>query len=767
MLVARRRILSTIVFATPVVVALIQLPRAHAQQAAPGSAESGSTGRRIATARRTAHPPIIDGAPDDAVWAEATPLGDFIQSDPFEGQPATERTEVRILYDDKNIYVGVTCFDSEPSLIVTSDTRRDADMSAMDSFQLIFDTFHDRQNGFVFGTNAAGSQYDAQIRNEGETQQVSAGPGLASVGAGGGGTGGNNAGAGVNVNWDADWDVKSRVSDVGWTAEFRIPFRTLRYGAPPQVWGLNLTRQIRRKREQDYWSPVSRAHSLFRLSSAGDLVGLNVDPPRNFKLLPYAISNTNRAYGSARKITNDVNNDWGIDAKYGVTPSLNLDLTYNTDFAQVEADQQQINLTRFNLVFPEKRPFFLENAGLFAFGKSGEAELMYSRRIGISDDGELVPIRGGARVSGKAGDINVGVMNMQTEAVGRTPANNFTAVRANKELPKRSRIGAIFTNRSATGDRIGGADWNRAWGVDGKLGMGEALTFNGWAARTETPGFTGSQHAYSGAVEYNTKDNRDYLQYDVIGQQFNPEVGFLQKTGGYQVLSAGWFEHWRNKRIRALGFRELLPHQSYQRFTRATDGTLLTATIHNDMHLDWENGNYISPAVNIDWDRLDRPFEIYPGVVVPPGSYRAPHTAFQMNTDKKKPFWANLGHQWGGFLSGHQNSMAPSVSFRQGANLVTSLTWVRNDIHLPQGAFKTNLGTIRVAYNFSPLLSVQSLVQYNDRTSRWSTNLRFGWLDTAGTGLFVVYNDTEGMNGLGPINRSLILKYSRQFDVLQ
>ena len=285
-----------------------------------------------------------------------------------------------------------------------SDTSRDAGLGDQDSFQVIFDTFQDRQNGFVFGTNAAGIQYDAQVRNQGEPA----------------------------TSWDGSWEVRTQTGEGGWTAEFRIPLRTLRYGPPPQTWGINFMRNIQRARERAYWAPMPRQFNLSRLSSAGDLRGLQLAAPRNFKLLPYAVSSANRNFTPGSET--DLDGDFGLDAKFGVTGSLNLDLTYNTDFAQVEVDTQQINLTRFNLRFPEKRPFFLENAELFAvgasgggFGGGGDLDLFFTRRIGLDEDGQLVPIKGGARLSGKTGGYNIGLMNMQTEAVAQRPGNNFTA----------------------------------------------------------------------------------------------------------------------------------------------------------------------------------------------------------------------------------------------------------------------------------------------------------------------------------------------------
>jgi hypothetical protein len=346
-------------------------------------------------------------------------------------------------------------------------------------------------------------------------------------------------------------------------------------------------------------------------------------------------------------------------------------------------------------------------------------------------------------------------------------SHNWTALRVSRELPNRSYIGGIFTNRSATGRNTGANDWGRTFGVDGKWGISPRVTFGAFAARSETPGTTKPQHAIDASLNYNASLRRDNIGYTEVADGFNPEMGFIQRAGGYRGLSAGWNEQWRWKGIRDAGFRELNPHMTFVRYWNYVGGGLLTSTLHIDNHLDWENGYFWSPAFNIDWDGLDKPFEIYPGVVVPAGTYTEPHTAWRVNTDAKKPIWLSAQSQVGRFLSGHQNSEAPALNFRSGSNLVTSLTWTRNAINLPQGAFVTNLGNLRITYNLSTTRYVQSLIQYNDKTSRWSTNLRFSWIDSAGTGLFLVYNDTEGLNGLGPVNRAFIVKFSRQVDVLR
>ncbi len=717
--------------------------------------------RKRTVATRVATIPVVDGALDEAIWQEATIVTDFVQTEPVEGQPASERTEVRILYDDQAIYIGVICFDSEPSRIITTDSRRDSGLGDMDSFQMILDTYHDQQNGFVFGTNAVGTQYDAQIRNEG---QSGGGGGAPTLGRTSGGSGG-----GVNVNWDGSWDVKALITDTGWTAEFVIPLRTLRYGPPPQVWGLNFTRNIQRKRETVYWSPVSRIYNLTRLSSAGELRELSVATPRNLKIMPYALGSANRSFSAASDTS--YGNDFGVDAKFGVTTSLNLDLTYNTDFAQVEVDEQQINLTRFNVLFPEKRPFFLENRGLFAVGKNGEVDLFFSRAIGIDESGELVPIKGGGRLTGKASGINIGLLNMQTDSLltGETlvtAPNNFSAVRISKDLRNRTTVGGIFVNRSATGDLAGDGNWNRTWGLDGRLGIGEEITFQGFAARTETPGALQSEHAFSGGGEYRTRLFRTDFNYTEVAEDFNPEVGFLERSTEYRQVSTGYHYNLRTQGLTGLGFRELRPHATYESFWDF-DGFQETGTVHMDVHMDWENGNFFSPAVNRQYEGLVEPFEVYPGVVVPPGQYAGFHTAFAGNTDRRKAFSFSGNWNYGEFLSGNQNVIVPALTYRIGGTFSTSLRWQRSDIDLPQGAFVTNLGTFRATYNFNTLVNVQGLVQYNDRTDRWSTNIRFNWQQTAATGLYVVYNDTETLNGLGPVNRAFIVKYSHMFDVLQ
>ena len=382
----------------------------------------------ISPVSRTIKLPILDGnVLNDEAWSSIPPIVSFTQKSPDEGQVVTEQTAVRVMYSDYMFYVSVVCYDTDPNGIVISDTRRDAALNNTDSFIFILDTFQDQKNGFVFGTNAGGIEYDAQVSGGGEGMSISST--RQSVGTG----------ANFNINWDAAWEVKTEIGDYGWSAEFAIPFKTLRFsGEKDQSWGANFQRTIARKNEHAYWSPIPRQFSINRLASAGTITGINVPSNRNVKLMPYGLANQNNVKRDESYITSG--QDFGLDAKVGVTSSLTLDLTYNTDFAQVEADEQQINLDRFSLFFPEKRAFFLENAGLFSSGENTyygpDIEMFFSRRIGIVN-GNQVPILGGGRLTGDVAGMKVGLLNMRTQKVKDvSDGDNYGVFRIRKELPK-------------------------------------------------------------------------------------------------------------------------------------------------------------------------------------------------------------------------------------------------------------------------------------------------------------------------------------------
>lgn len=706
--------------------------------------------------------PAVDGnVLDDPVWRGVPPITDFWQTAPDAGQPASERTEVRIVYTDTAIYFGVVLMDRSPTLTV-SDSRRDSPLDDTDSFRILLDTYRDRQNGFVFATTPSGLEYDGQVTNEG---------GGMNLGGGGGGGGGGRqlggSGGGFNINWDGAWTVRTTTSDEGWSAEFEIPFRTLRYApGPDREWGLNFQRTIRRRNEVAYWSPLPFQFNLMRVSMAGTLTGLDLSTPRNLKLIPYVLGEARRR--AARGAGATTFGDAGLDAKYSLTPSLTLDVTFNTDFAQVEVDEQQINLDRFNLFFPEKRPFFLENAGLFAVGSSGEAEVFFSRRIGISPAGEAIPILGGARLSGRAGPVNIGVLNMQTDDDnGRFTANNFTVGRVRHDFRGRSNIGAIFVARQATGPQAGLDNRNHAFAVDGRWGVGRTGLVSGFAARTATPGLSSGQHAYRVEARNETQPLTLSLGYTETGRHFNPETGFLSRPGGFRKLEALAFSRLRPQALSK--FQEIRPHTIYRAYWNH-DGFQETGFWHIDSHWELKSSAEFHTGMNLTREGVLRPFEIFPGVIVPAGTYDHTEAQLVFQTNQGAPVYASLRFTGGGFFGGTRVGVSPSLRIRLGEAFNTEVSWDRNDIDLGGGSFVTNLVRHRASYSFSPRVFAQSLVQYNDRANSWSTNFRFGWLQQANTGVFVVYTDSHLIEDdrfmPRPADRSFIVKISRMFDVL-
>jgi hypothetical protein len=724
----------------------------------PANDGAPPTEKPVARALRSPEPPLVDGdVLNDAAWATVPAIEGFWQITPNEGEPASERTIVKILHTDTTLYVGVICYDRTPAAIISSESRRDAPLDNSDSFQVIFDTYRDTQNGFVFGTNPAGLEYDAQVTNEG------AGTGFGNFAGGGRQFGGS--GGGFNINWDAAWQVRTRVGDYGWSAEFAIPFRTLRYpSGDVQSWGLNFQRNIRRRNETAFWSPLPRQFNLYRLSEAGTLVGLQIPSQRNLKISPYVLGQ----FKTADAIDDTWLGDIGGDVKYSVTPSLTLDATVNTDFAQVEVDDLQINLDRFNLFFPEKRPFFLENAGLFSVGNSGQAELFFSRRIGIAPDGSVVPIRGGGRLSGKVGAFDVGVLNMQTGArPGVLAANNFTVGRVARELPNRSRVGAIAVNRAATGAFAGADDHNQTFGVDGRWGIGRNGLVDGWIGKTRTPGRLGNDWAFNGGAAYNSERWRLTTEYTEVQQNFNPEVGFLRRRA-YRTGSMFVF---RTVRFGDNKFRlhEWRPHVMGNGTWGIADGLHESGRWHIDQHFEFKNSTEIHTGMNLTHEGVRQSFEISPGVFVAPGKYD--HAEAQIVLRTNEGHWVSVSNTLtaGGFFGGNRVSVNPTLRLRAGETFNAEFGLDFNDVDLPWGRFQANLYRTRLSYSFTTRMYAQTLIQYNSQVRLWSTNLRFGWLQDANTGLFLVYNDTQDYSGRDPITlgRTFTVKFSRMFDLLR
>ena len=716
---------------------------AHAQ-----ATSLSNTPRPVANANALSSEPVIDGdVLNDPAWQNAEPITDLIQIQPNSGLNATQRTEVFVGYTDEAIYIGVIAHDTNPELIIATDSRRDSSLTDTDAIRIMIDGLLDRQNGFVFGTNPAGVEYDGQVTREGAGQFISGGEG------------------GFNLNWDAPWTVNSQIGDYGWSTEMRIPFSTLRYGtAEEQTWGFNVERRIRRNNEIAYWAPMSQDRDILRVSEAGSVEGIRPPKQRNLQITPYVLGR----YNEGGDLTNsESDSDFGVDLKYSITPSLTLDATYNTDFAQVEVDDVQVNLDRFNLFFPEKRPFFLENAGQFTVGNPREVELFFSRRIGIAS-GSPVPIEGGLRLSGKVGPTtNVGLLYMGSEAVdGVISGNNYGVVRINQELKNRSSIGMLFVDRDGDGSLNGnpGEDENQTYAIDGRWGIGRNLLLQAWAAQTDTPELDGDDRAFALNGDFNNADWSASLGYTEVQENFNPEVGFLSRSS-YRKWTGRILRRYRPKDFGNIF--ELRPHISYNGFWDF-EGFQETGFLHVDNHWEFRNGMEIHTGMNFTREGVKEPFDIVDGVTVQPGTYDHSEVMLQYLGDRSAPLNFSMLAIIGGRFGGDRVRLTPTLRYRIGEKFSSELAYIYNDFDLPveNGKFTANLARLRLSYSFTPRILIQLLSQYNEQADTFSNNVRFSWLQSANAGLFIVYNEIDERGiGAPPRGREFIIKYSRIFDV--
>lgn len=696
--------------------------------------------------------PIIDGnVINDKIWNSIFPITSMTQVTPNFGEPSSEKTEIRLAYTDRNLYVSVVGFDSDPSKIVVSDSKRDADLNDEDSFLFILDTYNDFQNGFLFGTNSDGMQYDAQIDNEGignfnpNSRQK-------------GGTLG-----GTNVNWDASWEVKTIKGDFGWSAEFSIPLNSLRFlPGENKTWGLNFQRNISKNSETSFWASLPLGFDIKRVSISGKLKGLDLKSPKNLKIIPYTIGNA-----SYQKLDNQtdvsVDLDAGFDIKYSLTPGLTLDLTYNTDFAQVEVDEQQVNLDRFNLFFPEKRAFFLENAGQFSVGSPGEVDLFFSRRIGIGDEGQVVPIKGGGRISGKIGQTNVGILNMVTDEISdqNIYENNFSVARVNHDFNNsRSSLGVVYVGKNEMGDS--NKHYNNVYAIDGKLGLGKKADITGFFSKSDSPGIDSSDHSFKLIANYNWDGWRINAGYTEVGEGFNPEVGFLMRS----AFKKPEFIVFKQIRLKDFGpLLEVRPHIAHRSYFDFQD-RLVSSWTHIDNHWVWPSGFEIHTGVNITSEGVFDAFKIS-DVEIPSGEYYHNELQLYIKSNPNTALSFTSRTVIGGYYGGDRFLFSNNIKYRIGNKFNSTLNLDYTKLNLENGDINALISGLRLSYSFSPKMYLQSLIQYNNVTNVTSVNTRFGMLQTANSGLFIVINFIKDSDWFDYINnRSISVKYSYQFDAL-
>ena len=730
---------------------------------APETIARDAAGRATVRAVSLTEPLRVDGALDDGIYEMVPAVGDFIQQVPDEGAPATERTEAWVFYDAQNVYVGARLWDSAPeSQWVANEMQRDSPQLAQnDYFSVMLDTFYDRRNGVIFIVNPIGGFFDIQVTDEGNP----------------------------NRDWNPIWDVRTGRFDGGWTVEMAIPFKSLRFRpGTSQIWGLQLGRRVRRKTEATYLTPVpvNAVPGEARVSAAGTLTGVEVPPGnRTFEVKPYAIGSLATDVNAIPRISNEGDGDVGVDVKYGVTANLTADFTYNTDFAQVEVDEQQVNLTRFSLFFPEKREFFLEGRGIFDFGRPAGQQfqrggrrqggprgggffgspdvptVFFSRRIGL-EQGRTVPIRGGGRLTGRAGGFSVGALNIQTgDALGASAvATNFTVLRVKRDILRRSRIGGIFTGRSVS--TVGDGS-NEAYGLDAAFSFYDNVHFNGYYARTRTPGLDGDDASSQGAFSYTGDRYGFQLDHLRVGAHFNPEIGFLRRADFRRTFTLARFSP-RPASIRAV---RQFTWEAGLDYIENGAGQVETRLAQARFQTEFENSDRFGVDLQQSYERLVRPFGIASDVTIPVGGYDFRDVFLSYSMGAQRRVSGTWSFQRGGFFSGD----ITAVGYSRGRIEVTPLLSIEpgvsiNRIDLPEGAFTTTLATSRVTYTFTPRMFFGGLLQYNSSSDSLSTNLRLRWEYQPGSELFVVYNDQRDTSLRGtPFleNRAFVVKFTRLF----
>lgn len=699
---------------------------------------------RIVTAVRAHGPITLDGKLLEGDWSTAEPAANFIQWEPNPGAPATDSTEVRFLYDSSNLYIGARCFDSRPDRMVVNELKEDFQGSESDGFGIFLDTLHDLRSGFFFGTNPAGAKRDGQIFNDGDQ---------------------------MNMDWDGVWDVKTSRDDHGWTAEFIIPFKTLRFSqSQSQTWGLNIIRRVRRTNEDSHWSPLPRRYRVNRASMAGTLIGLEgISQGRNLKVKPYFTTGVTQ-FRSDDVFKRKFDRDGGVDLKYGLTQSLTLDLTYRTDFSQVEVDRQQVNLTRFNIFFPEKREFFLENSGLFSFGAGGGmgrggpggpggSNLIpfFSRRIGLNADGNPVPILGGSRVSGKVGNYDVGFLAMKTDRVEGTPSNNFAVGRVKRNFMRNSWVGALVTNRDSS---IAG-DYNRVYGVDTNLRFREKLQVSSYMLHSDTPGKPGSNSARLLDVGWFDNDLSISGQYDEVQANFNPEVGFVRrKNVAHYSSDFSWRPRMQGSKL----IRNFNVSTGADYFGGSNSGKVETRNQNINTGIFFQNSSSLNFNTFWNFDRLVNPFDIRSNISIPAGDYNYRRHAIFFNSDRSRAIAGNVFFNWGEFWNGAQTSIGSGLDLKPSYHLNIDLNYNRNQVKLANGAFTTNLVGTRVLYAFTSKMFLNAFVQYNADTHQVSSNIRFNIIHRPLSDLFIVYNDRRDTASGRLLDRAFVVKFTNLFN---
>jgi hypothetical protein len=682
----------------------------------------------------------VDGRLDEPAWQAATPITEFVQSQPHPGYPATERTAVRILYDDRRLYLGAMCYESAPDHLVVLSLEQDfpgGSTRDSDIFGVTLDPFLDRQNSFMFLVNPRGAYRDGQTFNDSRQEDFA---------------------------WRGLVDIKTLVTDSGWTVEIAIPWSTLRFDPhkTDQVWGMNLLRRVRRKNEDSYWAPVERKDPLHRMSRAGTLDGIrSIHSGRNLRLKPFALasdqSGSQAAGGDGGRM------DAGADAKWGLTSGLTLDLTYRTDFSQADVDQEQVNLTRFPLFFPEQRDFFVENSGSFLLGDVAERNLrtgssledftlFHSRRIGLTGEGRPVPILGGARVSGRALGLELGLLDMQTQRADALPPENFAVARVRRNLGT-SDVGFMLVNRQGTDSA--GTSYNRSYGLDANVHLFRSVSLNSYFAGTDQPGVSGGQTAARLALGWRDRiwDASAFVKR--VGAAFDPGVGFVRRT----AVREGYLTVGGHPRPFPRLVQEVNPYMELSYVTDLT-GVLETRVGSVGFSTQFNDGGTLTLEYHNRFERIEQPFTVS-NVPIPSADYAFSDVSASFQSNVGRPLNTSVTLGAGGYYGGTRRSVSGEMQWRAHYRLMFEGWASHNAVALPQGAFNADVVGARVRVAYSTTLFGKASVQYNSQTGQMVTNVRLNWIYGPLSDLFLVYQERRDMAAHVVLDRIVTAKVTR------
>ena len=686
-------------------VTLLLVRQGNATQTIDNQEEAIDVKKRQIAATRIEMPPKIDGILNDPVWEKAQPSEGFTQTKPDKNKPMTQLTVIRILYDDENIYLGFQCYDSEPEKVIGTEMRRDYEVWFVNDYvRFVLDTYHDFRTGYYFGTNPLGAQVDARVTDNGD----------------------------FHMSWDAVWDCAATPNSEGWSAEFSIPFRQLRFPSKEKhVWGFNCARTVRRTDEGGCWSPT-QGLTVTSISNAGELVGLeNIPQGHKLEIRPTVVGGAEVNYQSGSDV-NSVRKP-SIDIKYGLTSGLTLDATVNTDFAQVEADEERVNLSRFDMFFEEKRPFFLEGIGIFGnpspFG-SNTLPLFYSRRIGSEQDKE-VPIVGGLKLTGKVGKQSLGLLSIQTDEVDEIPSTNFSAFRLQRDILRSSSAGIIFLNKAPWE-----GDGNQTLGADLRFNPREGVNISGSLAKTWTEGLHDKDLAGKIMGYWGTESSEIGASFGDIQKNFNPEMGFIRRK---DIRSRDFWGH-KSFKIRKGIFRSVGGGGHYG-VSLDHDGHLEDRHLGMHAGLELKTGDSAEIWYDRDWENLDEGWEIREGILIPAGRHKSSGYGVHLGTDESR--WLRIGGSFdvGGFYNGDRKSFSLGGHVRPVPKLLITGSYRQNFIDVPDGDITTNTINSRTIYTFSPDFFVKLFLQWNDDEEIIRGNFLLRYTYQPGSDLYIVYNE--------------------------